>query len=411
MTSKTARIVVLGAGYAGLRVVRGLAPMVRQRHVDLTVINRHGCHELITLLHLAATDGLPERQAAIPLERITVPCGATRLVIAEVKQIDAANGTVCTSEGSYRYDRLVAALGSEPTRPDIPGLTSHSFTLRTLHDAHRLRDHIRALFAAAGKTPLGPARKTRMRFVVVGGGATGCQLAGELAHWVPSLADTFRVPVTDIHLVLAHSGARLMSCLPARYGETALRVLANKAVDVWFSAPLRRVEPHAVWLGETRLPTDTVIWTGGVRASRLLGSSGLPVDSQGRVLVDGKLRAVHCPEVYVVGDAARFEVEGSNPLPATAGFAIQQGDYVAEAIRSELHSDTPDPFHPQDDGMLVSLGGRDTVGNILGAPLEGPAAGWIKEGVERSYVAGLSQRPPGCINAAPARRPAAPETR
>ena len=132
-----------------------------------------------------------------------------------------------------------------------------------------------------------------------------------------------RIPVTDVHLVLVDSAARLMPRLPHRYGETALRVLHRKAVDARLAALRRQVEPHGLWLGETCLATETVIWTGGIRAPQLLGDSGLPTDSEGRLRVDRNLRTERCPEIYAIGDAARFETETMKPLAATAAVAIQ----------------------------------------------------------------------------------------
>ncbi len=379
------RIVVLGGGYAGIRTLLDLQELRRRRRLraELTLIDRDAGHQVVTLLHRIATEGLPSASAILPFRRLL---SEVEILRAEVGEIDLARNRVVTSRGEIAYDRLVIGLGSEASTPPIPGLAEHALALRWWPDAVRIKEAVRGLFARAGGTSSAAERQRLLRLVVAGGGATGCQLAGEIAHWVTDLADEFAVPVGDIELILLDAGPSLLDDQDPATGRRAESVLRRKAVEVRLGSRLESVSAGQVSFGGETLPCGAVFWTGGVRAPAMLATSGLPVGDAGRVWVDRRLRVIDHPAIYVAGDCALVRLDG-RPVPATAAFALRQGAYVARALEAELKSRWVAPYRPRDLGMLVSLGGTDAVGNLLGFSLSGLAGGLAKEGIERSYVA------------------------
>lgn len=386
--SEPPEVVILGAGYAGLRAALDLARAVDGGDVAarVTLVDRGDRHEVVTLLHQVATEACPQERAVLKLAEL-LPASVRR-VAAGVEGLDVAARRVATSAGPLDYDRLVVALGSVPSAPPIDGLGEHAFRLRRYDDALRLRRHVRRQFALAGRAADFDERRARLRFVVVGGGATGCQLMGELAHWVTELADRYRTPLGEIDLLLLEAGNRLLPGWADEVARGAALVLRRKAVGVRLGHQVDAVAADSVTFAGRSVATRTVVWTGGVRAPALLAEAGLATGSLGRVKTDRYLRAAGHPEIHVAGDAALFEHQGK-ALPATAAFALRQGAYVAESLAGVLAGREADPYRPRDLGMLVSLGGSDAVGDLLGVPFAGLPGGVAKEGIERGYVAGV----------------------
>ncbi len=380
------RIVVLGAGYAGLRCISTLALARRQGLLDarLTLVERHGYHQLITWLHEVACEVIPAERARVPLDRL-IPDDQVEIVQAEVTGVDPEQRQVITDKGRMPYSRLVVALGSEPAWPQIPGLRDYALSLRWWHQAVHVRTHVRRQFAKAGRARTRGARRRLARIVIAGGGFTGCQLAGEFAHWLPLLADTYDVPLDDVHLMLVEAEERLLPAWRRWVGRRAEQVLRRKGVDVRLGAPLERVEQEYVVIAGERVPTATLIWAGGIQAPPFLETAGLPTGPQGRVYTDAFLRASGFRDLYVAGDSALAIDARGHVLPATAAQALRQGEHVAKVLLAEAAGASPPPYQARHLAMFISLGGGDAVGDIFGVPVRGRAAGLIKEGVERWY--------------------------
>jgi NADH dehydrogenase len=394
MATSARRILVLGAGYGGLRAALDLA-LGNRRHglgAQVTLLDRSPHHQLITRLHRVATGGESARSAQLPIASL-LPAGAVEILCGEVERIDPEGRFVEAGDLALSYDQLVIALGSEAAAPPIPGLEEFGFSLRWLQDALRLRQHLRAVFAQAGRSADGAERRRLLRVAVVGGGATGCQLAGELAHWVTDLADEYGAPLAEIHLLLLEAQGSLMAGSGERTSDQALAVLQRKGVDVRLQCAPTAISQDRLSLPGEELPCATVLWAGGIRAPSLLAESGLATGPGGRLRVDRHLRVEGHDEHWAVGDCCTFEHEGQ-PLPATAAIALRQGAYVATACLEILQGRSPKVYRPRNPGLLVSLGGDEAVGHVLGMPLEGKSAGLVKESIERWYQVTVSRRLP-----------------
>jgi len=378
-------VLILGGGYAGLRLALDFSSQVAARGINaaITLVDRESNHQIITELHRIATESLPRARGAIAFRDI-IPSNLNFLC-DEVTTIDADRRMVRTGDHTLKYDRLVIALGSEPRLPPIPGLEEDGLRLRSLADAEKLRLHIRDCFAAAAKAVSPLERRACLRILIAGGGFTGCQLAGELAHWVTDLADEYAVSVSDIHLLLIEAAPTLLPGGEASDGRKAHRILCRKGVDVRLGTRLLSLEPGMVTFGEERLNCRTVVWTGGVSGPSVLRGLAFPLDPMGRCRVDGSLRTVSFPEVYAAGDCAGYQLH-DRTLPAAAAVAVRQGAFIARALADDVTGRPVARYVPLDTGLLVSLGGNDAVGDLLGVPVDGPAGGLVKEGIEAWYA-------------------------
>jgi NADH:ubiquinone reductase (H+-translocating) len=377
------RIVVLGGGYSGLRAALDLGGLVRAHpDVRLLLIDRHDCHQLITRLHEVAAEALTDRAACHPFDQLLPK--QVGFLQAAVTGIDLQHGRVLTARGVHPYQDLVVAAGSEVALPAIPGLREHGLRLRWIDDAVAIRRHVRHCFRQAAAAPGAVDRRAWLRFVIAGGGYTGCQLAGEFAHWLPDLADEHRLRITDLHLILLERAERLLPGGSAADGRRAEAVLRAKGVDIRLDTPLEAVDAGMVRFGTEGWHARTLVWAGGIRGARLLEDAGFPCGASGRVRVDRHLRAQGFPQVFVVGDSAEVTVGGLS-LPSTAALALRQGAWVAEAIAARVRRQPLPAYVPGDTGLVVSLGGSDAAGDLLGLPLDGLPAALAKSAIEGWY--------------------------
>lgn len=383
------QIVILGAGYAGLRAALDLAEAKRRGQLDgvsVTLVDQNDYHQVITWLHDIAAAAVEPQKARIPLDRLLGQGGIT-IKQATVRGIAPGERRVLLEDGTaLSYDRLVVALGSNTVWPPIPGLRDHALPMRWWDDAMTIRNAILYNFALAAETSDEAERKRLLSIVVVGGGYTGCQLAGELTHWLPALADEYAISLFDLTLRQIEAQSRLLPNWERRFSRKAEHVLRRKGVQVLLNSPVAQIEKKTLTIkGKQPLPYGVLIWVGGVRAPKLLQSSGFPTGIQGRVEVDAYLRAKGFANTYVIGDSSLW-MDGENPLPATASHALRQGEYVARMLIREVNRQPLARYEPTKLGLVVSLGGNDGIGTALGVPLSGLAAGILKEGIEAWYL-------------------------
>jgi len=378
------RILILGAGYAGLRTALDLGRAKRQGSlpgsVQVDLIEAAECHRVIFWMHQVAAGSLDPDDACLAYEDL--PLKGIGLHRAEATAIDPDNRTVVTSTGRFPYDTLVVALGSVPKVPPLPGLADHAHTVRDREGALALNRALDRAFVQAGQVKSPGEQERQATVVVAGGGYTGCQLAGELAHRLPVLADRHGIPIPRLRLVLAEAEDRLLPHMDPCHGRSARRLLERKGVEVRTGAPLERAGERTVVAGGREIPCPTLAWAGGIRGPEVLDRAGLRLDASGRLEVDPYLRVPDRPELRGAGDCA---VRTDQPeAEATATEAINQGRYLASALAGELRGRSPGSCHPNRLGLLVALGNADAVGTIGPVPVCGRAAGIIKNAAERA---------------------------
>ena len=362
MTGKRRSVVIVGAGFGGLWAARALG------HTDLQVklIDRSNYHTFLPLLYQVAAAELEPEELVYPVRSILRPLGNVDFLLAEVKKIDFAARTLETSASPIAYDYLILAAGSTTHFFGVEGVSRSAFTLKTLDDGIRLRNHILCSFERAARIVDAAERRRRLTFAIVGGGPTGVEYAGALAELFrgPLKRDFSGLDPHDAHVVLLEGVDHLLASTRPRLSQYALHRLQNMGVEVRLGSVVRRVEAAEIHLRDgLTIATKTTIWTAGVRGEPAASTWGIPPDRSGRVMVEPTLEVRGLPSVYAIGDVAYPEEEG-RPLPMVAPVATQHGVAVAKNILRREAGGAPLAFSYHDRGMMATIGRNAAVAQI-----------------------------------------------
>ncbi len=380
--SNTHRVVIIGGGFAGLETARNL----RRAPVDIKLLDRRNFHLFQPLLYQVATGALSPADISAPLRSILKRHRNTQVLLAEVCEFDLPRRRVLLSDGHVEYDTLVVATGSthhyfgnDQWAPLAPGL-------KTIEDATEIRRRLLLAFEAAERESDPQRRRQWLTFVIVGGGPTGVELAGALAEIArDTLRREFRsIDPSHAHIILIEGADRILPIYPGNLPEKAQHQLESLGVVVRSSTRVTEITPDCVTLqvGEEveTIPTRTVLWGAGVRASslgpRLAKAAGVEADRGGRISVGPDLTVSGHPEIFVIGDLAHCDPEGKGPLPGVAPVAIQQGRYVAKLIRRRLAGGSLEPFTYHDFGSMATIG-RNRAVAVLGSMKFSGLSAWI----------------------------------
>ena len=368
------RIVIVGGGFGGLYLARAL----RKSPVQLTLVDRRNFHLFKPLLYQVATGALSPANIAAPLRALLRKQRNTQVLLAEATGVDAVGRRVLTDNGSIDYDVLVLAAGStfdyfgrDDWQPLAPGL-------KTVEDATDIRGRILTAFERAERLEQPAEIGAWLTFVIVGGGATGVEMAGSLAEVARyTLRHDFRtIHPEDAQILLVEAQTRVLGAYPEELSHRAAESLARLGVTVRTGSTVTNVQPDSVTLRtadrEQIVPTRTVIWTAGVKASplgqQLAMCSAVPVDRGGRIVVQGDLTVPGFPDIFVIGDMAHVTGPDGQPLPGVAPVAMQQGKYVARTIRNRLAEKTTPAFAYRNRGNLATIGRSMAVADL----------GWVR---------------------------------
>lgn len=396
-------VVIVGAGFAGLKAALGLA----HAPVRVTVIDRNNHHLFQPLLYQVATAELSPADISAPIRNILRRQRNTSVLLAEVTGIDAERRTLTLRSRSPEgpsdeelnsklapYDYLVLATGASHSyfghdewAPFAPGLKS-------VTDATALRRKILLAFEAAEMEVDPEIQRALLTFIIVGGGPTGVELAGaiaELAH--KALASDFRhIDPTSAHITLVEASNRILPAFPERLARKAHEALQRLGVHVRTGAPVQQVDDGGATIAGEYMPAGTVIWAAGVRASQVGQWIGVATDKAGRVPVGDDLSVSGHPEIFVLGDVASHAQDGK-PLAGIAPVAIQEGQYAAHVIRARASGEpAPGPFRYFDKGYLATVGRAYAIGNIGKLQLWGLPAWLAWGGVHILYLIGFRNR-------------------
>ena len=379
------RIVVAGAGYAGLHVALRLTAKLRNNPVaELTLVDRHDYHQALTELPRVAAGTRAADAVRIPLQDVLAE--RVRFVQAEISGFDLAGRRVLTGAGPIGWSRLVLALGSRPNDFAIPGLAERALSLYSASDAQQVWSAVnRALEDAAAADR---ERQQRLATVVVGGGgATGVELAGELAEMLPEVATRHGLASDRPAVLLVEAGPTILAGSSPQLIDNATRILSDLGVQVRTNAMVAAATEEGFRLKGGQLVEGGVfVWAGGVKAPELVVGSGLPIGHNGRVKVDRYLRVLDHPEVYVAGDLASVvDPRTGHVLPPLAQVALEEGETVARNLDAELEGRPLEAFTFHDKGFVVSVGTRRGVADIAGITSGGRLAHLLKDLIEWEY--------------------------
>lgn len=364
------RVVILGAGFAGLEAAKALA----RAPVKLTVVDRYNHHNFQPLLYQVATSVLSPGDITAPI-RTVLQAPNTTVLLAEASAIDARRKVVLTEAGELPYDFLVVATGATHSYFGHPEWAQHAPGLKTIDDALEIRRRVLLAFEAAERETDPERQREWMTFVIIGGGPTGVELAGALADLthITLPQDFRRIDTTQTRILLLEGLPRVLTVYPEELSERARRDLEERGVEVRTGAMVTDVDAHGVQVGKVRIAARTVLWGAGVAASPLVRSLGAPLDKAGRVKVTPKLEVLGCEGVFVVGDVASLFQDGK-PVPGVAPAAMQMGRHTAQNIRRQLEGQPLRPFRYNDRGSFAVVGRGAAVGVTLHERIR--AKGW-----------------------------------
>ncbi len=367
------RVVIVGAGFGGLTAAKALsgAPF------SVTVVDRHNYHLFQPLLYQVATAGLSPADIAAPIRGILRDSNCS-VHLAKVTGVDPKEQTVMTDRGTLHYDHLILATGARHAYFGHDEWEDVAPGLKKIEDATDIRRRILIAFERAETETDETERRRLLTFAIVGGGATGVEMAGAIAELSKkALAADFRsIDPRDARIVLVEAGPRLLASFDPSLSDYAKKALESLGVEVILNRAVTECDALGVVLGEERIEGRTVIWAAGVRASSAGKWLDVEADGAGRVIVNPDLSVPGYPNIFVIGDTALVKDENGAPLSGVATVAKQQGKYVAKLLEYRARGNVVPPFRYKDPGSLATIGRSRAVAQINGVKLTGLFA-WL----------------------------------
>jgi NADH:ubiquinone reductase (H+-translocating) len=370
-------VVIVGGGFGGLAVAEGL----KGAGVRITIIDQRNHHLFQPLLYQVGTATLATSEIAWPIRQLFRRRKDITTLLGAAAGVDTAAREVLLEDGGrIRYDSLVLATGARHAYFGHDEWEPFAPALKTLEDATSIRRRILLSFERAERESDAALRHAWLTFVIVGGGATGVELAGAIADLAyVTLPDEFRhIDTRKARVLLIEAGARILPTFTPDLSAYAHAALERLGVEIQLGIPVSECSAQGVVFGEQRLAAKVILWAAGVRASPAAAWLGAPADGAGRIQVAPDLTAPGRPDIFVIGDTATIDAWHGKPVPGIAPAAKQQGTHVAETIKRRLAGDSsPRPFRYRHAGNLATIGKRAAVIDFGWLKVRGYIAWWI----------------------------------
>ncbi|HFP6515197.1 NAD(P)/FAD-dependent oxidoreductase [Enterococcus faecalis] len=362
-------IVVVGAGYAGVSATKFLAKKFKKdTDVTITLIDRHSYHTMMTELHEVAGGRVEPEAIQYDLQRLFSRKKNVKLVTDTVTGIDKENKVVKTLAGSYPFDQLILGMGGEPNDFGTLGVKENGFTLWSFDDAVKIRHHIEATVAKAAIEPDAEVRKAMLTFVVCGSGFTGIEMVGELIDWKDRLAKDAKIDPDEITLMVVEAMPTILNMLSRNDAAKAERYLEKKNVQLLLNSPIVEVAADHIKLKDgSEVPTHTLIWTAGVKATSDAADFGLEAARGSRLVANEYMQAKGYEDknIYIIGDLVYYEETPNTPTPQIVQAAEQTGHTAAANIVADIKGGEKHAFKGNYQGFMVSIGAKWGVANLF----------------------------------------------
>ncbi|ENH97941.1 NADH dehydrogenase [Gracilibacillus halophilus YIM-C55.5] len=386
MSTNKPRIIILGAGYAGMMTSKRLTQQFAPEEAEIVLVNKHNYHYQTTWLHEVAAGTIDVNRSRIMIKDV-VDTNRVTLIQDTVVNINKEEKTVELMNDQLSYDYLVVALGFEKATFGIPGMDKHAFSIQSVDSSRLIRDHIEYNFAKY-KNMDNPSEDL-LTIVVGGAGFTGTEFVGELAERIPVLCKKYDIPRNKVKIIDVEAMPNVLPGFDEELADYAQRSLTARGITFKLNTMIKEVKEDRVIVGEEEeeIPAGTIVWTGGVQANHIVGKSGFEL-TKGKVNVDPTLRAPGHEDVFILGDCAWvMNKDTGKPYPPTAQIAIQEADTCAHNLRVSIFGGTLEEFDFDDKGQVASLGGSDAMGRVFdGRKLYGMQAKVMKHVVDDRYL-------------------------
>lgn len=386
--SREKRIVILGAGYGGVHAAKQLNRKLKNSDYSITLIDKKPYHTLMTELHEVAGARVEPDSVQVRLSKIFA---GTRVKIVNdvIEKIDFDSQRLVSESTSYDYDYLIIGSGAEPAFFGVEGVKENGFTIWSLEDALRIKHHVITMFEKASIERDAKKRRALLTFVVAGAGFTGIETVGELAEWKYRLCEEHEIDEKEVKLIVVEAMPSILPILTERLVKRSEKYLKSMKIDVMVDAPIVKVGKDSITLKNgTTIDTNTLIWTCGVQGSEFGANLGLTMGKRGRIQVNEYMQSVDYPNVYLVGDNAYFEEDGK-ALPQIVETAMQTGETAAYNIAADIVGKDKKPFKSNYHGIMVSIGSKNAVSNVMNVETTGFAAMGTKHMVNLHYLWGI----------------------
>jgi NADH dehydrogenase len=372
------RIVVVGGGFGGIEAIRRLERRLGGRpDVELLLISDHNYLLFTPLLPQVASSLVEPRHIIQPIRDIR---GSRRFRFRRdcIQRIDLVARRLHLAEGVVDYDRLILAIGGVTPTFGIPGVETNAVNYKSLEDAIVLRDHLIDLAEHADHEPDPEVRRRMLTICVVGGGYTGVELIAELQDFFSSyVVPRYRgIDPGDYRLLIVEAGREILRGVHPTLAERARKRLWHEGIEIRTGARVTRVLPAAVEVeGTEAIPVGLTVWAAGVKGHPVLADLPVEHDRLGRVVVDTHMRVLGYPEVYGVGDSITVQGRPDASIPIIPA-ALAHGRLAVDNLVAELEGRPLETIEFKPQGMLVSLGEKDAVVEVMGLRFSGYLA-WL----------------------------------
>lgn len=387
MSYERKKVLVLGAGYAGLSAVSKLQKIIGVQEADITLINKNEYHYEATWLHETAAGSMNWEEGVYPIAKV-VDNMRVRFIPAEVTKIDRDAQVVETTQGEFSFDTLVVALGFESESFGIKGMDEFATTIVSPETAVRTREEIEQNFINY-KTSKDPKD---LSILVGGAGFTGVEFLGELVETLPELCKMHGIDYNQVKITCVEAMPTMLPMFSEELTQHAVNFLESRGVEFMLGTAIVAANENGFVVKvndeEKQLEASSVVWTAGVRGSRLMEESFEGV-KRGRIVVKDDLTVDGYPNIFAIGDVAAVmngTGENARPYPTTAQIAMQLGEHTAKNIKLKLNGEKMEPFAYDDKGTVCSLGTKDGIGVVLGREIKGKPAAFMKKVIDTRAV-------------------------
>ena len=375
MNEPIPHLVIVGAGFGGLRAAQGLA----KAPIRITLIDKQNYHLFQPLLYQVAIAGLVPAQIAYPVRTIFRRQKNLTFQMGEVTEIDLEARYVKLDGSIIAYEYLIIATGGQTNFFGNSSIRQNAFELKNIESAIATRNHLLRMFELASQAADAEKRRALLTFVIVGAGPTGVETAGALAELITHVMkkDYPQMDLKEVRVILLEAGSRVMAAYPDALRQATFKLLRGKNVEILLNTKLTDYDGERLTLSDGKtMDCRTLIWAAGVRASELADQLKVPQAASGRIVTAATLQLPAHPEVFIVGDSAHCTDNKDQTLPMLATVAQQQGRSVAKNLRRILRNEKPTPFQYQDLGLLATIGRNAAVARIWGFSFSGFMA-WV----------------------------------
>lgn len=369
------RIVIIGAGFAGLSAVKKL----RKAKADVILIERTNHHLFQPLLYQVASSALSPANIAFPVRTFLREVDNTQVIMNEVISIDKESQKVFLKEGEIDYDYLIVATGARHSYFGNDDWEKYAPGLKDLNDALRIRENMLASFEKAERYYKTANRNKYLTFFIVGGGPTGVELAGAISEIARKtmLPDFPKIKNEDIRVILADAGDKILSTYPDELSQYSKKALEELGVEVELKTMVTDIGKGYAETSNVIIETSNIIWAAGNEASPLLQTLDLPLEKSGQIRVNSDLTVNGYDNLFVIGDSAKFLDPASNEeIPTIATSAIQMGEYVGKIIYEKIPKKKRSAFKYKDKGAMATIGKAKAIAYIKGMKFKGTIA-WL----------------------------------